>query len=168
MNLFHTNHNKKKTKGVRRISDISAPVATVTVAQVASPFGGSAMTELSAESIQPKGEPKVEATTVEGGEGKVDSGETKPTVTIPSALAESASSEQPETPTVTSPTPPQTPASPPAAATALPSAVKSDLKAVHEAPGTPPAGSTAQKSLPSKEPPTKKDAPKKEAPKKKK
>lgn len=140
MNFFHTN-KKKNIKGVRRISDVVAPVATITVSQIAAPIGGSAPIEMHQLEVSAvKAAPKADS-----GKSKAESSETKPTVTIPPPIA-----EHPETPSVTSPTPPQTPAS-----TATPPIAIANLKAVHEVPGTPPVGGTTQKP-PTTEAPQKK------------
>lgn len=71
--------------------------------------------------------------------------ESKPTLTIPKKT-EADTGNQPNTPIVTSPTPPQSPAS--VSHQTLPLATSEELKAVHEAPDTPPAGS---KKTPKKE-----------------
>lgn len=105
------------------------------------------MIELGAEKIKAKDEGKV----AEGG-----SESNKPTVTIPPLTP---AAEQPTT-TVTSPTPPQTPASP-AILAAVAASTVDDLKAVHDAPDTPPVAGKSQK-------PAAKEAPKKDAPPKKK
>lgn len=71
--------------------------------------------------------------------------EFKPTLTIPQKT-DVDTGNQPNTPIVTSPTPPQSPAS--VSNPTLPLTTSEELKAVHEAPDTPPAGS---KKTPKKE-----------------
>lgn len=81
------------------------------------------------------------------------SSESKPTVTIP-IRATDEPQKQPETPTVTSATPPHSPAS--ASTQSKPLTATKDLSAVHDIPDTPPAGQK-EKPKPKKETPKKKN-----------
>ncbi|XP_031630609.1 glycogenin-1-like isoform X5 [Contarinia nasturtii] len=147
-----------KKEGVRRISDVSAPIATCPVTKNAAPIASFApiqksevKTEVKQESqSEPKTETKLETST-EPTQGSVST-DTKPTVTIPPTNVESV--EKPTTPTVTSPTPPQSPAS--ASTQSKPLTVTKDLSAVHDIPDTPPAGGQKETAKLKKEAPKKK------------
>lgn len=131
--LTYVFSNKSSSpQGVRRVSDVSAPIPTIPLTKNAAPIASFAPIQKNSE-VGTTGDSKTET--------QSESVETKPTVTIPPATEQDLQ-KQPTTPTVTSPSPPQTPAtsaqSPPPAPASVPS--KDDLKAVHDAPATPPVG----------------------------
>lgn len=134
---------------------MSAPIATRPMAKVAAPIASFApiqriddKTEVKQES-EPKIESKLDVET-EPVQGSIDT-ETKSTqellVTIPPKETECV--EQPTTPTVTSPTPPQSPAS--VSTLSKPLTVTKELSVVHDTPATPPAGGPKETAKPKKD-----------------
>lgn len=112
--------NTCNIQGVRKISDVSAPIPTLPVAKNATPIASFAPIQ------------KVEITKEKVAE------EPKPTLTMPADLV-TLPEQQVASPTITSATPPTTPAA--TAKMSVPLPTTKELSPVHETLDTPPAGS---------------------------